>query len=146
MGKKGAHHWPTRHVRSSLIGWWSSVGFVKFVIKGGDFIGFGRDLLISVEREKNIAKMRQSHGYLTRILVQIKGTFKWSKNLPKRGWKRWFLDGLGLLSLKLSHPSLELTSSGLQLSELSPTGSFISRMAASQSVLDSPRLKLPFNR
>ena len=57
MGKKGAHHRPTRHFGLSLIGWCSSVGFVRFVIKEGDFIGFGQDLLILVERLKILSKL-----------------------------------------------------------------------------------------
>ena len=80
------------------------------------------------------------------IDANVKGTFKWSKNLSKKGWKRRFLDRLGLLSFKLSHASLKLASLGLQLLELPPTGSFISQTTASQSVLNRLRLKLPFNR
>ena len=99
-----------------------------------------------MERKKDITEMRQPLISDHNIDVNVKGTFKWLENLPQKGWKRWFLDGLGLLSLKLSHPSLEPTSLGLQLSELPPTSSFISQTAASQSVLDRPRFKLPFNR
>ena len=83
------------------------------------------------EREKYCRNETKSLISDQNIDADVKGTFKWSKNLPKKGWKRRFLDGLGLLSFKLSHPSLKLTSSGLQLSKLPPTRSFISWTAAS---------------
>ena len=59
------------------------------------------------------------------IDVDSKGTFKWVENLLEKGWKRRFSDGLGLSSFKLSHPSLELTLSGLHLSELRLTDRLI---------------------
>lgn len=66
--------------------------------------------------------------------------------LAQKRVEEMVLDGLGFFSLKLSHTSLKPTSLGLQLSKLQPIGSFISRMSTSQSILDSPRLKIPFNR
>ena len=59
------------------------------------------------------------------IDVDSKGTFKWVENLLEKGWKRRFSDRLGLSSFKLSHPSLELTLSGLHLSELPLTDRLI---------------------
>lgn len=101
--------------------WWVGVGQSWVWVGGWDFAGFGWDLLILVERESlNFTGMEAKSMISNRnIKEDDKGTFIWMRKM-ERSFGR-----AGSIEFKLSHLSLELTSSDLHIQVLPSTAMLI---------------------